>query len=371
MTSSERHRRLVDTIGLLQVPGIGGGRFDRLVRAFGSAGAASAASIAELAAVPGISRALATAIHEQYDEASAEATAGQIAQLGWAVIFPDDADYPPMLSALEPPPPLLFRVGEPAHASDRMIAIVGTRHPTERGRMFAHGLARALAESGIAVVSGMAEGIDTAAHTGALDGGGRTVAVWGSSLDQVYPPTNRGLADRIRERGAIYSEYLPGTFPDRPHFPERNRIISGMAWGVVVVEAGDRSGALITAEHALRQNRTVFAVPGPPGATASLGCNELLKQGAGLVTSVEDIFRELPTLRGEVKVQRAAERPDLTPTEREIVALFTAGPVQLDDLARRLNKPVAELTQFLLALELKGVVLELAGKRFTLSDEFA
>lgn len=371
MTNSARHKRIVHTIGLLEVPGIGRGRFHKLVRAFGSATGVQAATIAELEVIPGISRAQATAIHEQFDEAAAQRYAEQIERLGWTVLFPDEPDYPLMLAHIEPPPPILFRVGQPTLPADRMVAIVGTRHPTERGRLFAHSLARALAEAGVVVVSGMADGIDTAAHQGALDAGGRTIAVWGSSLDQVYPPGNRGLAERIKETGTVYSEYLPGTFPDRPHFPERNRIISGLSTGVVVVEAGQKSGALITAEHALRQDRTVFAVPGAPGANMSLGCNELLKQGAVLVTSVEDIFRELPTVKGEVRVQRVSERPDLTDTEREIVALFAAGPVQLDELSRRLNRSIPELTQFLLALELKGVVQELSGKRFMLSEEFA
>ncbi len=370
MISSERHRRLVDTIGLLEIPGIGRGRLTRLVKVFGSVGAVRRASVGDLAAVPGISRAQASVIVEQFNEEAAVKQAEKIEQLGWAVLFPGDGEYPAPLATIEPPPPLLFRSGQATSPSDRMVAIVGTRHPTDRGRQFAHSLARSLASAGVVVVSGMAEGIDTAAHNGALEGNGRTIAVWGSSLDQVYPPSNRDLAERIQASGAVYSEYLPGTFPDRPHFPERNRIISGLSAGVVVVEAGQKSGALLTAEHALEQNRTVFAVPGAPGSAMSTGCNDLLKQGATLVTSADDIFTELPLLRGEVKARRYAERPDLTDPEREIVALFAAGPMQIDELSRTLKLTIPELSQFLLALELKGVVQELSGKRFMLSDEY-
>ncbi len=371
MTESARNRRVSQTIALLRVSGIGRGRLRRLVQAFGSIDRAVTAPISALATVPGISQALASAIKAEYDETAAQDIARQIETLGWEVLLPGDGAYPEPLAQVDQAPPILFRIGQPWRETDRMIAIVGTRHPTEHGKRFAYSLARGLAEAGVVIVSGMAEGIDTAAHAGALDGGGRTVAVWGNSLDIVYPPTNRELAERVRENGAVYSEYFPETGPDRPHFPERNRIIAGLSAGTVVVEAGHKSGALITAEHALEQGRAVFAVPGAPGAPMSQGANELLKQGATLVTSVDDIFRDLPTLKGEVRAGRVMELPDLTDDERRLVALFASGPVQIDQLSRDTQLSIPELSQFLLALELKGVVQELSGKRFILTETYA
>ncbi len=321
--------------------------------------------------VPGISQTIASAIKAEYDESTAEKIAEEIGRLGWTVLFPNDDAYPSPLAMIDQAPPILFRTGQAWQESDRMLAIVGTRHPSEQGKRFAYSLARGLAEAGVTVVSGMAEGIDTAAHAGALDGGGRTVAIWGNSLDIVYPPTNRELAARIAESGAVYSEYFPGTVPDRPHFPERNRIIAGLSAGTIVVEAGQKSGALITAEHALQQGRTVFAVPGAPGAPMSLGTNDLLKQGATLVTSAADIFRDLPSLRGEITAGRVMQLPDLTDEERRLVALFADGPVQLDNLSRQTGLSIPDLSQFLLALELKGVVQEISGKRFILTEIYA
>jgi DNA processing protein len=370
LTDSERNNRIRDTIGLLLVAGIGRGRLHKLIRAFGSVSGVRSASAGALAKVPGISEPLANAIKKEFDQEKALAFCEQIDGLGWAVLFPDDFEYPDPLKHLDQPPPILFRLGRSADPGDRMIAVVGTRRPSEQGRLFANRLGRSLAEAGVVVVSGMAEGIDTAAHQGALDAGGRTVAVWGSSLDQLYPPTNRKLAERIREQGTIYSEYLPETPPDRPHFPERNRIISGLSAGTVVVEAGQKSGALITARLALEQNRAVFAVPGPPGAVTSLGCNELIKEGATLVTEAGDIFRDLPTLRGEVVAQRCSQRPDLTDTEQDLVTIFAGGPIQIDELSRKAAMSISELTQYLLALELKGVIQELSGKRYMLAEDY-
>lgn len=371
MTNSERQDRLINTIGLLSIPGVGCGRFGKLLRAFGTVAQVRLAAITDLASVNGISRTLAEVIGTRFDEDRAVRIAGQVDHLGWASLFPDDDAYPPRLAAITSPPPLLFSRGVPALPDDQMIAVVGTRHPTEEGRRWAHSLAKRLAADGLVVVSGMADGIDTAAHWGALAGGGRTVAIWGCSLDHVYPVTNKKLAAEIISSGAVYSEYLPGTRPDRAFFPERNRIISGFSMGVVVVEAGRKSGALITASHALDQNREVFAVPGSPGVGTSVGSNELIKKGASLITSVDDIYRELPTLKGEVVARQFNALPDLTESERRILELITANPVQIDQLSRTAQIPIHEITQYLLALELKGVVRELSGKRFVLAEEFA
>ncbi|MBK7142771.1 MAG: DNA-protecting protein DprA [bacterium] len=296
MTKNELTERLTDSLTLLQVPGIGKGRYNRLIQKFGSPSAALAASVHDLEAVPFLSHGLATAIKQQADPNTARATAARIFQLGWDVLFPDILGYPVALSRIPDPPPILFRMGDPIHEDDKLVGIVGTRHPSERGKLFTAKLAADLARAGITVVSGMAEGIDSAAHSGALDAGGKTIAVWGTSLDIVYPPTNKKLAERIAKQGAVYSEYLPGTSPDKAFFPERNRIISGLSEAIIVIEAGAKSGALITADHAIEQGRELFAVPGFPDALTSLGTNSLIKKGARLLTGIQDLFDDLPVL---------------------------------------------------------------------------
>ena len=370
MINSELKERLVDAIGLLRIPGIGRTRYGKLVDAFGSPSAVLSAPVSQLVAVKGISRTQASNVKERSDGSQARVLASRIIQLGWAVLFAGDPEYPRSLEAIADAPPLLFRLGDAMPSDERMIGVVGTRHPTENGRLFARQLGIMLAQAGITVVSGMAEGIDSAAHLGALEGNGKTVAVWGCSLDIVYPSSNRSLAERIKAHGAVYSEYLPGTHPDRAFFPERNRIISGLSEGVVVIEAGRKSGALITASHALEQGRELFAVPGPPGARMSEGTNELIRKGARLTTSTDDIFAELPTLKGEILARKFSRLPDMTEGETKITNLFASGPMQLDQLSRATSLPVTELMGLLLALELKGVVRELSGKRFALSDDY-
>jgi len=370
LTGSELKERLVDTIALLSIAGVGRGRFNRLVAAFGSPAEALSASIDDLETTDGISRTIAGQIKDGYDGQKARQTAARIVQLGWAVLFPDHPEYPQALLTIADYPPLLFRLGEPFKSEDKSIAIVGTRHCTEKGRLFTLELGRSLARAGIIVISGMAEGIDSAAHAGALEEGGRTVAVWGNSLDIVYPPANKGLAAKIMANGAAYSEYLPGTNPDRSTFPDRNRLISGLADGVVVVEAGRKSGALITAQHALEQGRELFAVPGSPHAHMSEGTNALIKKGARLITGLDDIFEELPRLKGEVISKKFRQMPDMTETEKSIVSLFSDGCLQIDQIARDVQIPVPELMGFLLALEMKGVIRELSGKRFALCETF-
>jgi DNA processing protein len=369
LINSELKEKLTDAITLLNIPGIGRVRYHRLVKAFGSPAAVLEASTQDLEGVPGVPREIADRIKTQTDRKKAVEIASRIIQRGWTALTLNHPEYPQPLLNIADPPPLLFRIGQPAADDGRMIAIVGTRHPTENGRLFAFKLASALAESGITVVSGMAEGIDSAVHNGALEAGGRTVAVWGCSLDHVYPSSNRTLAEKIKACGAVYSEYLPDTRPDPAYFPERNRIISGLSEGVVVVEAGFKSGALITARLALEQGRELFAVPGAPDAPMSAGTNALIKKGARLLTSVEDILDELPALKGEVMAQNIIKLPDLTDTERKIVGAFAAEPMQIDHIARSVDLPVGELMELLLALELKGVVREVSGKRFVLAGQ--
>jgi DNA processing protein len=368
LTNSDLKERLTDTITLLRIPGVGRGRYRRLTDAFGSPAKVLAARVSELEVIPQISRSIAAAIKESADLETARQLAARIIQLGWTVLFADQDDFPETLRHIPDPPPVLFCTGRPVTNDEKLIAIVGTRHATEKGRRFTYRLAADLAGAGVTVVSGMAEGVDSYAHQGALDAGGRTVAVWATSLDVVYPPINRELAARIEAGGAVYSEHVPGTKPEPGYFPDRNRIISGLSDGVVVVEAPMRSGALITAAHGLEQGKELFAVPGPPDVETSLGTNHLIKKGARLITSAQDIFDELPRLRGEVAARKFKQRPDMTSTEQRLVEHLATGPAQIDALARELDLPMVDLMPVLLALELKGVIEELSGKRFVLVE---
>jgi DNA processing protein len=213
----------------------------------------------------------------------------------------------------------------------------------------------------------MARGIDTAAHKGALSGNGRTIAILGTSLEIDYPAHGNKIKPAIVKSGCLISEFLPGTSPIGHNFPRRNRIISGLAQGVVVIEAAEQSGALSTVSHALAQNREVFAVPGPPRYAKSKGTNELIKQGARLLTSINDIFNELPRLAGNIKARRMTQSTDLTDTEKNIVKLFNDEPIHIDIIVRQTEIPLPELMPILLALELKGLIRELSGKRYILN----
>ncbi len=366
----KRKEKLIQTIALLKVPGIGPTRYKNLINAFGSIADILKAPLSELEHVREFSRSQASQLQQSYDETKAEVISHQIGNLKWEFHFSDDEEYPKLLKNIHHTPPILFHIGQPIDNNDRMIAIVGTRRPTDAGRQMAFQLAKSLASDGIVVVSGMAEGIDSSAHAGALEAGGKTIAIWGSSLDYVFPASNKSLAERIKESGTIISEYFPGTRPDKATFPARNRIISGMSEGVIVVEAGQKSGALITASLALEQGREVFAVPGSPISKASIGTNQLIKDGASLVTSVEDIYTALPTLKGTVISKKFVKPPDMTEVEEQLFKLISSEPIQLDQLSRTTNLSIGELAQLLLTLELKGIVREISGKRFVLSEEF-
>jgi len=367
LTEAEHKTRLIHTLALLSVPGIGRGAFLTLVRKLGSAERGLSADIEQLKSIPKISQAKAEAVKTEVDIIKATQTAEKIYDNGWEVLFPESDAYPDRLLQIDEPPPFLFRVGKSWQVGDKHIAIVGTRHCSSAGRQFAHRLAADLVSAGIIVVSGMAEGIDSAAHQGALSREGHTIAVWGRPLDEIFPVCNRGLARQIESTGTVYSEYPPGTPYFSGSFPERNRIISGLSEGVVVVEAGEKSGALITAKYALDQNRELFAVPGSPLAGKSAGCNKLIKEGCTMVTSAQDIFDELPTLKGEIKARTFSADPDMTESERNLLQMLSSGPLQIDQMSHSSELSVPELMELLLALELKGAVQEFSGKRFGLS----
>ncbi|MEW6546422.1 MAG: DNA-processing protein DprA [Bacillota bacterium] len=277
-------------------------------------------------------------------------------RLGCRVFSRWDEEYPAWLRQMPDPPLILYSRGKVCPQDQKAVAVVGTRHPTAYGMEVAGRLARNLAAAGLTVVSGLARGIDTCAHREALAAGGRTIAVLGSGLDRIYPAENRHLCADIATRGAILTEYPPGSVALPYHFPARNRIIAGLALGVVVVEAPLQSGALNTAEHAANLGRPVMAVPGPITSKESAGCNRLIRDGAHLVEGVEDVLAVLGT-----QAVRPAGPPALQPREQLVWDLLEQGS-SYDRLHVRSNLAAGDLAAVLLSLELKGLVRRLPGQ---------
>ncbi|MCS6890190.1 MAG: DNA-processing protein DprA [Rhodovarius sp.] len=299
-----------------------------------------------------------------------------MAELGARFLFLGEAGYPPLLAELSDPPPVLAVLGDPAALAPRAVAIVGARNASALGQRFAERLAADLARAGLAVVSGLARGIDAAAHSGALAGRGRTIAAIAGGLDVAYPAENAALQERIvAEGGLLVTEAPLGTRPQARHFPRRNRLIAGLALGVVVVEAMDKSGTLITARLALDQGRELFAVPGHPFEPRARGPNELLRQGAHICEGVEDVLAHLPEAPADTPLlapappprrRPAPPAPPATPTLPEAAALLDLlgpTPVSVDDLARCCQLSPDLLRPLLLELELEGRVHTLPGDR--------
>jgi len=271
-----------------------------------------------------------------------------------------DEEYPDLLKTVYDAPVGIFTLGDiPAGPA---IAIVGTRRITAYGRKMAEKLTAGLVKAGLTIVSGMATGVDTVCHRTAIREGGKTLAVLGNGPDVCYPAANRELRKSIIRHGALISEFTPGTRPDAPNFPRRNRIISGLALGTLVVEAGRKSGALITAYNALDQNREVFALPGRVDSKQSAGCHHLIQRGAKLVATVEDILEELHLDTGLKQVELM---PELSTGEKEIYDLLSSDPIPIDDLCLKLHKDTPEVLATLLLLELKNAVVQLPGKMFS------
>ncbi|KJR46828.1 Rossmann fold nucleotide-binding protein Smf [Desulfosporosinus sp. I2] len=292
---------------------------------------------------------------------------------GIQMITPDEIDYPRLLAELADAPPLLYYRGR-LQGSAEGLAIVGSRRATSYGKAVARVLARDAVARGIVVVSGLARGIDTAAHQGALDGGGVTWAFLGCGLDRIYPLENRKLAEGILERGALISEFVPGSPPNAAHFPARNRLISGCSRGVVVVEAAERSGALITVDFALEQGREVFAVPGPIFSEVSRGPHHLLRQGAKIVEGIEDICSELPLGSHYVGQIAPAKKPapDIPSSDQEhesILGQLSDVPLHIDQITIHSKLPVSSISLALLELQLSGKVIQLPGQHYVLARE--
>ncbi len=275
-----------------------------------------------------------------------------------------DESYPPLLRQADHAPPVLYIRGRLEPADRDAVAVVGTRRPTPYGQTAARDLAATLAVHGVTVVSGLARGIDAYAHRAALEAGGRTLAVLGSGLDEVYPAEHRRLAEEIATRGALLTDYALGTRPEAANFPPRNRIISGLARAVVVVEAGEESGALITARFAADQGRDVFAVPGSIYNRASRGTNRLIQDGATPLLTPDDVLTSLQTVHGQASP--AASEPPMTddPVERAVLGCLGADPSHVDDVVARAGQPVPQVTAALAMLELKGLVTHVGGMHY-------
>jgi DNA processing protein len=298
-------------------------------------------------------------------EEKVEREIATLAAAGSTFVAWSDAAYPVRLREIPDPPPVLAVRGQLEAGDEVAIAVVGTRRASEYGRRVATEIAGGLAAAGVTVVSGMAAGIDAAAHRAAIESGGRTIAVLGTGIDVVYPRWHAALADAIAQHGALVSEFPCGAPPLQFHFPRRNRLISGLTLGTVVVEAAEQSGSLITASFALEQGRQVCAVPGPARAVNQRGSHRLIQEGAKLVTCAEDVLAELlPAYRARLSARRAAAvEASLTAPERRILAVIADGR-HVDQVIREVDVPPAAVLETLLALELRGLVRQLPGKRF-------
>jgi DNA processing protein len=357
-------------VALHLVPGVGRITFKKLVTYFGHPRAVLQATPGQLTRVSGIGPKIVQAITDFQAAAEAERELCAAAHHKCQIITQAEDSYPSLLKTIEDPPPVLYVKGELGDATTPAIAMVGSRRPSTYGKVVAEQLARGLAAYGMTVVSGLARGIDSTAHLATVEGGGRTMAVLGCGLSYMYPPENRRLAERISRQGAVVSEFPMAAKPDRLNFPLRNRTISGLSLGTLVVEAGERSGALITAQWALEQGREVFAVPGNVTAPTSRGTNRLIKMGAKLVECVEDILEELPRYAlGARPVVRPHQedscQADTTPDERRLLALLDAVEARhIDAIIEQAHLPTSLVSSLLLKLELDGRVTQLPGKLF-------
>jgi DNA processing protein len=357
---------LLDNLGLALVEGVGPRLRQALLERFGTAAAVFAAAPSELAAVPGIGPKLSARIARASDQSDARQTLDLCRQHGVRILTAADPAYSPALREIHDPPGVLFVRGSlsPQHAL--AVAIVGSRHATHYGLAQAERLAGSLARAGLTVVSGLARGIDAAAHRGALAAGGRTLAVLGSGVLQVYPPEHASLATELQEQGALLSESPPLSPPLAGAFPQRNRIISGWSLGVIVVEASLQSGALITARHALEQGREVFAVPGRVDSRASQGCHRLIRDGAKLVESADDVLEELGPLVAPAPAAdgRPVHHPAellLNDLERQVLHHVAAEPTQVDQVIARSGLPGAQVLSTLTVLEMRRLVRRVSG----------
>ena len=354
-------------VGFNKVLGIGPARLRALLDFFGTIAEAWHADVSSYQEV-GLDR---RSISNLLAARTSLDLAGELERLeraGVSVLTWDSSDYPINLRNIYDPPPVIYVKGELLPEDDWAVAVVGTRHASVYGKEAARQLAADLAQNGVTVVSGLAAGIDAVAHQAALDAGGRTLAVLGSGVDVIYPEQNRRLAEQLVDHGALLSEYPLGTRPERSNFPPRNRLISGLSLGTVVVEAGARSGALITSDFAAEQGREVFAVPGSIFQRSCEGTNRLIQDGAKAVLVVNDVLEELNLSQITQQAEVRATVPT-TPVERAVLDLLSAEPTHVDELGRAADLPAPTVSSTLALLELKGLARQVGSMSYVLARE--
>jgi DNA processing protein len=356
-------------LGLSLVPGVGAVLYRRLLERFNHPIAVFQASTEELLSVEGMAPRVAEAILEGPFEKAIERELYLLNEVNGTLLTIQDEGYPKRLKNIYDPPPLLYVRGTVKKEDDLAMAIVGSRRTSTYGIAITEKLSQDLAAHGITIVSGMARGIDSVAHHGALSAGGRTLAVLGCGVDVVYPHENRRLCEEIIAHGAVLSEFPMGSPPEGSHFPKRNRVISGLSLGVVVVQAGQKSGSLITANCALEQGREVFAVPGNVGFDGSSGTNQLIKDGAKLVAGSADILEEVIPQWKREKEEEGSEGKKvallLSADEKQVYDRLGEEPLHIDPIIRESQLDPGKVLSLLLGLELKGLVLQWPGKCFS------
>lgn len=349
-------------IGFNLIKGIGAVRMQGLVAYFGDLETAWSSSPADLREA-GLGAKVIERVIQARENVNLDKVYEKIEKQGIKILTWQDEAYPQRLKEISQPPPVLYVRGEYLPDDLFAVSIVGTRRVTPYGRQITEELASFLAANGMTVISGLARGVDAIAHQTALKSGGRTIGILGSGVDRIYPPEHRALAEQMMERGAIISDYAPGTPPDASNFPPRNRIIAGLSLAVVVIEAGQTSGALITAEFAAEQGREVFAVPGSILAPQSKGTNKLIQQGALPLLSVNDLMQVLDITRvGEHKAARKIVPGDAL--EAKLLSVLTNEPLHVDEIRNQSELPIEKVSSVLALMELKGMVRQVGGMNY-------
>ncbi|MBA4421178.1 MAG: DNA-protecting protein DprA [Anaerolinea sp.] len=354
-------------VGFNLVKGIGAVRLQLLIQYFGSPEAAWNATAGDLYSV-GLPQRIVDGFLDLRKTTDPLQVYEDILKKGFQVMTRDDDNYPEKLSNIDHPPPVIYLRGTIKLEDRWAVAMVGTRRVTSYGRQVTEQVATYLARNGMTVVSGLARGVDGVAHQSALSSGGRTIAVLGSGLDQIYPGEHRQLAERICENGAVISDYPPGTPPDAANFPPRNRIIAGLSMATVVVEAGEHSGALITATFAAEQGREVFAVPGPIYAPQSRGTNRLIREGAQPLLEPADILESL-NLRKVDQYKQASLLLPVDELEAKLMEILNLEPVYIDEIQAKVGYPVEKVSAALTMMELKGMVRQVSGMTYMATRE--
>ena len=355
-------------IGLSRIPGVGRITFRKLIKQCGSAEQALSETPQNLRRISGLSEKVINSItgFPWREEAGQELARAE--QAGVAIILVDDPSFPERLRSTPDPPLFLYVRGTLIPRDMQAIAVVGTRTPTHTGVTATHRMAYELAAAGTTIVSGMARGIDTQAHKGALAANGRTIAVLGCGIDVAYPPENKSLMESISGSGAVITENPLGTKPESGYFPARNRIISGLSAGTVIIEAAEDSGSLITADYALEQGRTLFAMPGSVSSPTSRGTNALIKRGALLVENAADVLRGLKLECGKASAPSITPQPAMSSDEEFVFRILSAEPRHIDTITAEARIAPGKAGGILITLELKGLVKQLPGKYFVRED---